>query len=194
MQRGRGLQKQPEAVESPENGQKGAKAGDLMKGRKAKGGSPQPGGVLLKDLLNPAPPLDRLAEVVNWAQFERQFGQFYAEGIGRPALATRLLVGLHYLKYLYKVSAEVVGVSWVENPYWPYCCGAEYFAHTFPCEPTSLVKWRQRVGVEGSEQMLKESLAAAQREAVLTPTEVKRVNVDTTVQEKAVAFPTAARL
>jgi IS5 family transposase len=56
------------------------------------------------------------------------------------------------------------------------------------------VKWRQRVGVEGSEKLLKESLAAAQREAVLTPTEVKRVNVDTTVQEKAIAVPTDARL
>ena len=41
--------------------------------------------------------------------------------------------------------------------------------------------------------MLKESLAAAQREAVLSPTEVKRVTVDTTVQEKAIAFPTDAR-
>jgi transposase, IS5 family len=164
-----------------------------MKGRKAKGGSPQPGGVLLKDLLNPAHPLYRLAGVVNWVQFERQFGQFYAE-MGRPALATRLVIGLHYLKYLYNVSDEVVVASWVENPYWQYFCGAEYFVHEFPCDPTSLVKWRQRVGVEGSEKLLKESLAAAQREAVLSPTEVKRVNVDTTVQEKAIAFPTDARL
>jgi transposase, IS5 family len=164
-----------------------------MKGRKAKGSSPQPGGVLLKDLLNPAHPLYRLAGVVNWAHFERQFGQFYAE-LGRPALATRLLVGLHYLKYLYKVSDEVVVASWVENPYWQYFCGAEYFAHELPCDPSSLVKWRQRVGGGGREQLLKESLAAAQREAVLSPAEVKRVNVDTTVQEKAVAFPTDARL
>ena len=149
--------------------------------------------MLLKDLLNPAHPLYRLAGVVNWGQFERQFGQFYAE-LGRPALATRLLVGLHYLKYLSNVSDEVVVASWVENPYWQYFCGAEYFTHEFPCDPSSLGKWRQRVGVEGSEQMLKEAVAAAQREAVLTPTEVKRVNVDTTVQEKAVAFPTDARL
>jgi IS5 family transposase len=82
----------------------------------------------------------------------------------------------------------------VENPYWQYFCGEEYFTQEFPCAPTSLVKWRQRVGVEGSEQMLKESWAAAQREAGLTATEVKRVNVDTTGQEKAIAFPTAARL
>jgi transposase, IS5 family len=131
---------------------------------------------------------------VNWAQFERQLGKFYAEEMGRPALATRLLVGLHYLKYLYNVSDEVVVASWVENPYWQYFCGEEYFVHKFPCDPTSLVKWRQRVGVAGSEQLLKESLAAAQREAVLTEVELKRVNVDTTVQEKAIAFPTDARL
>jgi transposase, IS5 family len=165
-----------------------------MKWRKAKSGSPRPGDVLLKDFLNAAHPLYRLASVVNWAQFERQFGKFYAEEMGRPALATRLVVGLHYLKYLYNVSDEVVVASWVENPYWQYFCGAEYFEHEVPCDPTSLVKWRQRVGVEGSEKLLKESLAAAQREAGLTPTEVKRVNVDTTVQEKAIAFPTDARL
>jgi Transposase domain (DUF772). len=149
---------------------------------------------VLKEFLNPAHPLYRLAEVLNWTQFERQFGQYYAEGMGRPALATRLVVGLHYLKHLYNVSDEVVVASWVENPYWQYFCGAEYFTHEFPCDPTSLVKWRQRVGAAGSEQLLKESLAAAQREAVLTPTEVKGVNVDTTVQEKAIAFPTDARL
>lgn len=165
-----------------------------MKWRKPKRRVPRPSDVLLKDFLNAAHPLYRLASVVNWAQFERQFGQFYAEGMGRPALATRLLVGLHYLKYLSNVSDEVVVASWVENPYWQYFCGADYFTHELPCDPTSLVKWRKRVGVEGSEKLLKESLAVAQREAVLTPTEIKRVNVDTTVQEKAVAFPTDARL
>jgi IS5 family transposase len=68
---------------------------------------------------------------VNRAQLERQFGQFYAE-MRRRALATRLPVGLHYLKYLYNVSDEVVVASWVENPYWQYFCGAEYFEHEFP--------------------------------------------------------------
>jgi transposase, IS5 family len=165
-----------------------------MKWRKPKNRMQQAGGVLLKDFLNAAHPLYRLARVVNWARFERQFGQLYAEEMGRPALATRLLVGLHYLKYLYNVSDEVVVASWVENPYWQDFCGQEYFVHEFPCDPTSLVKWRQRVGVEGSEKLLKESLAAAQREAVLTEAEIKRVNVDTTVQEKASAFPTDARL
>jgi IS5 family transposase len=165
-----------------------------MKWRKPKNRVSRPAGGVLKDFLNASHPLYRLGGVVNWGQFEGQFGKFYAVEMGRPALPTRLLVGLHYLKYLYNVSDEVVVASWVENPYWQYFCGEEYFRHEFPCDPTSLVKWRQRVGVEGSEQLLKESLAAAQREALLTPTEIKRVNVDTTVQEKAIAFPTDAGL
>ncbi|MBM4258157.1 MAG: IS5 family transposase [Deltaproteobacteria bacterium] len=165
-----------------------------MKWRKPKNRVARPGDVLLKDFLNASHPLSRLANVVNWGQFERQFGKLYAVEMGRPALPTRLLVGLHYLKYLYNVSDEVVVASWVENPYWQYFCGEAYFMHEWPCDPTSLVKWRQRVGVEGSEKVLKESLAAAQREALLPAAELKRVNVDTTVQEKAIAFPTDARL
>ena len=165
-----------------------------MKWRKPPQSSPPPGAPRLREILNHNHPLYRLAGLINWASFDGRFGKLDAEGIGRPALATRLGVGLHYLKYLYNVSDEVVVGSWVENPYWQYCCGAEYFQHAFPCDPTSLVKWRQRVGAEGVEQFLKESLAAAQGEAVLKPQELKTVNVDTPVQEKAIAFPTAARL
>ena len=76
---------------------------------------------------------------MNWGQFQRQFGQFSAE-MGRPALATRLLVGLHYLKCLSNVSDGGVVASWVENPYWQYFCGIDYFVHEFPCNPSSLVK------------------------------------------------------
>jgi transposase, IS5 family len=82
--------------------------------------------VLLKTFLNPEHPLFRLAGVVNWVQFEQRFGKFYAGAMGRPALATRLLMGLHYLKYLYNASDEGVVASWVENPYWQYFSGSEY--------------------------------------------------------------------
>lgn len=165
-----------------------------MKWRKPSQSSFRPGAPRLQEMLNANHALYRLARVFNWAKFDAQFGSLYADGVGRPALATRLVVGLHYLKYLYNVSDEVVVASWVENPYWQYFCGAEYFEHELPCDPTSLVKWRQRVGADGIEKLLKESLAAAQREAVLTAPELKSVNVDTTVQEKAIAFPTDARL
>lgn len=165
-----------------------------MKWKKPSRPTPPTGATPLKDLLNAEHPLYRLAAVINWQMFEAEFGKLYAEGLGRPALPTRLLVGLHYLKHLSQVSDEAVVAGWVENPYWQYFCGEQHFQHHLPCDPSSLVRWRQRVGPEGIEKLLRETLEAAQRMRALKPAEINRVNVDTTVQEKAIAFPTDARL
>ncbi len=153
--------------------------------------NPQP---LLKDQLNLEHPLVKLSQAINWRELEGEFGQAVSSEGGRPALPTRLLVGLHYLKALYDESDESVVSKWVENPYWQYFCGEETFQHEFPCHPTSLPKWRQRVGVEGVEKLLGQVIRTAIRQQALKPSEIAQVNVDTTVQEKAIAFPTDARL
>jgi IS5 family transposase len=139
-------------------------------------------------------PLYQLADAINWARFEADLGALYTETAGRPGLPTRLMVGLHYLKYLFDESDESVVAKFVENPYWQHFCGCLYFEHELPCHPTSLVKWRRRLGAAGVEKLLTETLSTAKREGALGEREIKRVNVDTTVQEKAVAFPTDARL
>ena len=139
-------------------------------------------------------PLYRLAEAIDWSRFESEFGALYAEATGRPGLPTRLMVGLHYLKYLFDESDESVVEKFIENPYWQFFCGSEYFEHELPCHPTSLVKWRRRIGTDGTERLLTETLSTAKREQALKESEIKRVHVDTTVQEKAIAFPTDARL
>ncbi|MFL6256302.1 MAG: IS5 family transposase [Pyrinomonadaceae bacterium] len=150
--------------------------------------------VCLALLISHAHPLYRLAEAIEWSRFEAELGPLYAEATGRPGLPTRLMVGLHYLKYLFDESDESVVEKWVENPYWQFFCGRTYFEHEPPCHPTSLVKWRHRLGPAGVEKLLTETLSTAKREQALRDSEIKRVNVDTTVQEKAVAFPTDARL
>jgi transposase, IS5 family len=165
-----------------------------MKWRKPKRPTSTSGASRLRELLDKHHPLYQLAEAINWQIFEESLGKFYAEEIGRPGLPIHLLVGLHYLKHLYHLSDEVVVASWVENPYWQYFCGEQVFQHRLPCDPTTLVKWRQRVGAEGIESLLKETLDTARRQQALKEQEVERVNVDTTVQEKAIAFPTDARL
>src|SRR5215203_483589 len=156
--------------------------------------SDDPQRVRLALLLSHEHPLYRLAEAVDWARFEAELGPLYAEDVGRPGLPTRLMVGLHYLKYLFDESDESVVEKFVENPYWQHFCGRLYFEHELPCHPTSLVKWRRRLGASGVEKLLTETLSTAKREGALREREIKRVNVDTTVQEKAVAFPTDARL
>jgi transposase, IS5 family len=148
----------------------------------------------LDQQLNPQHPLFRLSRQIDWSHFECEFGPLYAEEVGRPGVPTRLLVGLHYLKQAYNESDESVVEKWIENPYWQYFCGYEFFQHQLPCHPTSLVKWRQRLKADGLEKLLKEVLATAVRSGALSKKDLECVIVDTTVQEKAVAFPTDARL
>lgn len=148
----------------------------------------------LDNILNTRHPLFKLAQKIDWSVFEQQFGALYVEKVGRPGLPIRLLVGLHYLKHAYRESDESVVEKFLENPYWQYFCGFEYFQHHFPLDPSTLVRWRKRVGLGGMEKLFKETLAAAQRENLLRRTDVSRAIVDTTVMEKAIAFPTDARL
>ena len=82
----------------------------------------------------------------------------------------------------------------LENPYWQYLCGFEFFIHRLPLDPSSLVRWRKRIGPKQMEQLLAETLETAKRGEYLTESHMERVNVDTTVQEKVIAFPTDARL
>lgn len=148
----------------------------------------------LSEILNLDHRLCRLAERIDWSVFEDKFGALYATGPGRPGLPTRLMVGLHYLKYAFNESDESVVERWLENPYWQYFCGFEYLQHESPLHPTSLVKWRHRIGAERLELLLNETIATGTRSGAVKRTSLQRVNVDTTVQEKAVAFPTDARL
>jgi IS5 family transposase len=104
------------------------------------------------------------------------------------------MVGMHYLKHTFNESDESVVERFVENAYWQYFCGYEYFQHEFPIDPSSMTRWRKRVGPEGMKKLLSETLETAKRRKEAKPHHFEKVNVDTTVQEKAVAFPTDARL
>lgn len=148
----------------------------------------------LDQILKPTHPLYVLSGKINWEYFESEFGGLYVEEQGRPGLPIRLMVGLHYLKHAYNESDESVVARYVENPYWQYFCGSEYFEHDMPLDPTSLVKWRKRVGAEGMEKLLRETIESGKREKLIKKRHLSKVNVDTTVQEKAIAFPTDARL
>ncbi len=157
-------------------------------------GNNSSGRIKLEDLLDKNHGLYQLANKLNWDYLAEHFGQYYSEDNGRPGIPIRIMAGLHYLKYLENESDESVVEKFRENPYWQYFCGLEYFVHEIPCHPTSLVKWRKRLGIKGVEKLLTETLNAAKRLSFLTEALLKRVNVDTTVQEKAITFPTDAKL
>jgi len=139
-------------------------------------------------------PLVRLGGEVDWERLEEVFGATYCEDNGRPGTRTRLMVALHYLKYTFNLSDEDVVEAWVENPYWQHFSGNQYFEHKVPIDPSVMSRFRTRIGEAGAEELLKATIAAGLKLKVIKPHQLKRVNVDTTVQEKEIRHPTDARL
>ena len=148
----------------------------------------------LVNLLDGRHPLVKLAQQIDWHGLDEHFGAYYRGGKGRPAISTRLMVSLHYLKYTHDLSDEAVVRGWVENPYWQYLSGMEFFCHEMPIDPSSMSRWRRRVGEAGAEELLKRTIEAGLGLKIIKPSELRRVNVDTTVQEKHIRFPTDPRL
>ncbi len=147
----------------------------------------------LENLIDMRHELVKLTELIDWGHFDAQWGEAFCE-IGRPAIATRLIAGLHYLKHTFRLSDEQVVRRWSENPYWQYFCGESYFQHELPLNPSSLTRWRQRLGEKGVESLLSATINAAIESKAVKSRDLKRITVDTTVQEKAIAFPTDSRL
>ncbi len=128
--------------------------------------------------------LVKLAKAVNWDRMDAVLTERYCPGNGRPAISTRLIVSLQYLKYIYHLSDKDVVYGWVENPYWQYLSGKQFFEHDPPINPSSMSRWRKRIGEAGAEALLKETIAAGLKIKPVKPHPFKRVNVDTTLQEK----------
>src|SRR5262245_45968168 len=138
--------------------------------------------------------LAKLARSIDWRFLEERFGAVYSEGPGQPPLPTRLMAGLAILKHTHNLSDEALCERWVENPYYQYFCGEEFFQHRVAFDRSSLTRWRQRMGEERLRALLEESLSVAHKTSALSTKDLERVAVDTTVQPKAIAHPTDGRL
>ena len=155
-----------------------------------------------KDLLRPAleaiidlgHPLVRLAGAIDWRFLDKRFAGVCTAGAGQPPLPTRLVAGLLILKHMHDLSDEVLCARWLENPYYQFFCGELSFCHQLPFDRSSLTHWRQRLGEEHLVALLQESLSVAHKTGALATRDLERVVVDTTVQPKAIAHPTDARL
>jgi IS5 family transposase len=148
----------------------------------------------LANIINLRHPLVQLSQKIDWQSCESRFGGLYATGVGRPGHPIRLMVGLQLLKHTCNVSDEEVVATWVENPYWQYFCGEQYFRHELPIDPSLMTGFRKRIGEAGCEFILGLTLSAGLATQTVAKSSLAVVNVDTTVQDKAVTFPTDARL
>jgi IS5 family transposase len=150
--------------------------------------------VELVKIIDLSHPLAVLAGKIDWDAFGKAFGAYFCEDNGAPGKPVRLMVGLHSLKHAFNLSDEFTVERWTENPYWRHFCGMKYFEHDMPIHPTSMTRWRKKVGDDGMERLLAETIRSGLETKAITPESIESVNVDTTAQEKAIAYPTDARL
>ena len=148
----------------------------------------------LIEQINLKHPLVKLAEVIEWEHIDMLCVPLFPSQRGRPAIAPRLIAGLLYLQHAFDLSDEEVVWAWVENPYWQVFTGETYFQTEPPIDPSSLTRWRKRLGVEGIESLLAATIAAGKRTGAVRNSSMKTVIADTTVMPKAVAYPTDSRL
>lgn len=146
----------------------------------------------LEDTLNQSHPLCKLSNLIDWKMFEDAFRPLYKnKDVGRPAKPIRLMCGLLILKHVRNLSDEAVVEQWSENVYYQYFCGATEFIPGTPCDATELIYFRKRIGEEGIELILKESIRINQRDNDDNP---EVVFIDSTVQDKNITYPTDSKL
>jgi len=138
--------------------------------------------------------LVRMTRGVGWSGLETDLSPYYCLNNGRPGYPVRLMAGLLLLKEMKGLSDEEVCAVWRENPYFQYFCGEEFFQHRLPVEPPSLSIFRSRIGEAGMERLLQETVRLGLKAGVVTAKDLQCVTVDTTVQEKAIRFPTDTQL
>jgi transposase, IS5 family len=148
----------------------------------------------LEDIIDFGHPLVLLARQIDWQFLDDRFVSVCSSGPGQPPLPTRLVAGLFILKHMHDLSDEVLCARWLENPYYQFFCGELSFCHKLPFDRSSLTHWRQRLGEEQLVALIQESLSVAHKTGALATRDLERVVVDTTVQAKAIAHPTDARL
>lgn len=149
--------------------------------------------VMLSDLVAKGHELVLLRDAIDWKRFEDVLAPAYCSDNGRPSIPVRMMAGLTFLKYMFAMSDQDVLDNWCENPYWQYFCGGVFFEHEPPTDQATMSRWRSRSGETGAKEMVMETLASAVRNKIAKKKDFERVNIDTTVEEKNIRFPTDAR-
>ena len=72
----------------------------------------------LVNLIDHRHELVRLGDLIDWQAFADEWSPQFVSTTGRPALPTRVMAALLYLKHVYALSDEDTVERWSENPYW----------------------------------------------------------------------------
>jgi IS5 family transposase len=151
----------------------------------------------LSNELNPKHEMMILSKMIPWNDLEEEFSDLYQSkrnAGGQPPKPIRLMIGILLLQHLHSLSDEQVVRTWVENPYWQFFCGYDFLQWNFPIDPSSLTRFRNRIGAKRMERILSLTVSVAVKSEAVKVNDLKKVIVDTTVMPKNIEFPTDSKL
>jgi len=148
----------------------------------------------LHDIIDHNHPLVKLTDSIDWQSIEEDLSQAYPSSTGHPNKSIRLMVGLHYLRYMFDLSDESIVWAYIENPYYQYFCGEKVFQYAFPIDRSSMSKFRGRLKKKKLYKLLQETIKSGFKTKVLKTKSIETTVIDSTVQEKNIAYPTDAKL
>jgi IS5 family transposase len=151
----------------------------------------------LSNELNPKHEMMILSRLIPWDSLESEFSDLYQSSSnvgGQPPKPIRLMIGILLLQHLHSLSDEQVVRTWVENPYWQFFCGYDFLQWNFPIDPSSLTRFRNRIGASRMEKILSLTVSVAVESKAVKVNDLKKVIVDTTVMPKNIEFPTDSKL
>ena len=151
---------------------------------------------LLEDICDRKNPYVRLAHVIDWERIVALVEPCFPKGIkeGRKSLSPRLAISLLMLRAMNNLSDRDVIEKWSTDGAWQYFSGMAHYEMRRPADPSSLCRWRTRLGEKVLSQILGETVDAARRAEVLPKKNLEVVVVDTTAQRQNVKRPGEANL
>jgi len=142
-------------------------------------------------LANPTHDLIILRHIIPWQPIIERLVPFYNPHKGRPGHSLRLLVATSILARLRQLSDRKVIEAMQENRYMQYFCHVpDHRLMTF-VNPSTLCRWRQRLGTEGTLIVEDQVFTHLKRAAVI---DADMMLMDTTVVESPIMSPTDVRL
>ena len=140
--------------------------------------------------LNPKNKLYKLRDLVNWSELEaRALPSIEIKQFGRNKKDHRVMLALSMLQAMYNGSDSFTEEELKENIYWQYFCGYEYLQQDLDVSEATIRRFRNDLGEEGYNEILKELLRIGLKVGALKKKDLESVIIDTTVQIKNIKHP-----
>jgi IS5 family transposase len=140
--------------------------------------------------LNPKNKLYKLRDLVHWSELEaRALPNIEIKQFGRNKKDHRVMLALSMLQAMYNGSDSFTEEEIKENIYWQYFCGYEYLQANLDVSEATIRRFRNDLGEEGYNEILKELLRIGLKVGALQKKDLESVIIDTTVQIKNIKHP-----